>query len=200
MTYTNELPAGAMFALVEPPLQAIIYMQEGVTSESMLDQDIEVTLPYQLRPEFGFAGMTVPFKSLLQFLKYSGIPLTRDRDLTLRHQARDERRVDEGTLYDRHMSLDLPPQALEELGTNGWAFDANYVLTLVADDVAETDPDYAERLRHIANTYFLEKDYDEPTEEELKHALGVIEEMIAAREQVLEDGGEATVMCRIGVK
>lgn len=200
MTYTNELPAGAMFAMVEPPLQAIIYTEEGVTSESMLDQDIEVTVPYQLRPEFGFAGMTVPFKSLLQFLNDSGIPLTRDRDLTLRHQAQDEMRVDEGTLYDRHMSLDLPPQALEELGTDGWAFDANYVLNLVADDVAETDPDHAERLRHIANTYFPGKEYDEPTTEELKRALGIVEEMIAAHEQIIEDGGEPTVMCRVGVK
>ena len=181
MTYTNDLPAGAIFTPMEPPsLQAAVHARDAGVGEALLDQDIEITLPYKLRPEFGFAGMTVPFKNLLQFLRENGAPLSSNRDLTLRHQARDERRVDEGTLYDRHMSLDLPPQALEELGTDGWAFDANYVLTLVADDVAETDPDCAERLRHIANTYFPEKEYDEPTEEELKHALGVIGEMIEA--------------------
>jgi hypothetical protein len=201
MTYTNELPPGAVIAPMELPwLRAVVYAGDADAGEPLLDQDIEITLPYKLRPEFGFAGMTVPFISLLHFLRENGTPVSRNRDLTLRHEARTEWMIEEGILYDRQMHAVLPPQALDNEGVACFSFDTNYVLGVLADDVAEADPDRAARLRHIADTYFPEKDRDDPTEEELQRASGVIGEMIATHEQVLEDGGEATVMCHAGVK
>lgn len=200
MTYTNDLPSGATFALVEPTLQAVIYSDATDTGSALLDQDIEITLPYKVRPEFGFAGMTVPFRALLQFLTDNGAPLSRDRDLTLRHQARDEKMAEEGVRYDRLMSPDLPPQALDELGTDGFAFDTNYVMNLVANDVADYDPDEAARLRHIAETYYPDREFLEPTEEQLAQALGAVEQMIAAHQEIAESGGDAPLICRVGLK
>src|SRR5690606_37595128 len=144
---------------------------------TLLDQQVEVTLPYRLRPEFGFAGMTVPFKKLLRLLLDEGAALSRDRDLTLRHEARDQRMIEEGRFYDRRLYAVLPPQAREELKLDEFCFDAGYVMHLAADDIADSDPERAARFRYVADKYYAVTDDAEPSEEELDEAISRIEEM-----------------------
>lgn len=198
MNYTNEIPAGTIFSMVSSPIRAAIEVDITCDYNTLLQQDIEITLPYKLRPEFGFAGRTVSLKKLLQFVQDEGSPLSRDRDLTLRHQARELAMVENGSLYDHHMYADLPPQAHEEFQTSGFSFCTNYVMRLVASDIDDVDPDGAARLRQIADTYYPESEHDEPTAEEHEQILDALEKMLAANSDMAGEGDGATVICCTG--
>lgn len=155
MTYTNELPKDAEFAWVSPSVSAEISVNDPKALASLLGQDVEITLPYDLRPKFGFAGKTVSFMSLLTFLQAVGSPLSRDRDLTLRAMA--------GTKFDYDLAttIKLPPQAVVDFGRDVLRFPTSYVLHVIADDMLDCDPDLSEELRAIAEIYFSDDDdYD----------------------------------------
>ena len=195
MTYSNAVPPNTTFAMITPPVRAPMEMNDRYDRAAILEHDVEITLPSTLRPEFGFAGKTVPFKTLLRFLEEEGAPVSRDRDLTLRHEAERWAKVEEGILYDHYLYADLPPQALQR---QVLSFPTGYVLHLVADDIADADPDTAEYFRGLAETYYAEPEDAPPSEEEIQLVLGRIEDLIAAREQLDDECGDGFMICQTG--
>lgn len=168
MTYSNDLPPDTSFSITEPEVWAVIEADRDL--EHSLEHDVEITFPYQLRSQIGFAGMSIPIRKLVEFLKETGAPLTESRDLTLRLEAARTKEREDGELYDDFMYPDLPPQALSELNIEGLTFDTGYVMRLVATEVQQSDPTQAALLRGVADRYFPDKGSDEVAEQ-TAHAI-----------------------------
>lgn len=176
MTYSNDVPAGTTFSIVHPPVQARIEADTHLDFEAIMEQSVEICMPYKLRPQFGFAGKTVPFKRLLEFMEAEGTHLVRDRDFTLRLDAEEEQKREEGTLYDDFMYPDLPPQALETIKFEDVLFDTGPLLHTLANDLEEANPVRASRLRHVADTFYSK--VQPPSEDEFRMIADELATMI----------------------